>query len=623
VRGTLIAVPALDVLGFDAGMRFAPSDQKYTAYTQPDMNRIFPGNDRGSVQERIADIYYRTIVEEADYLISFHGGGNKGIIGPFVACQHYEGHVGRESMRMAKAFGLDTIWKVPHWPGILSTEASILGKPAILPEIGGDAKRYPERDFVPIALDGLLNVMRELEMIDGEVKRPDSYQILGFEYLKANQGGIFQFKRYLGDRVERGELIGETVNLFGEVVESLRAPWGGVIYGIRTYPLVHPGDWLFMLSRGIHQTPLISRHEALGAKIAMAMNWELPTVYSSVEKEYWAVRKGGAGLSDLSSMGKLLVEGTGAEELLQYLFVNDIEGLRTGQVRYTCLCNSEGRMLDDDTVYKFSPDKFLVVTSTATREDTEEWFMEWEQKLGFDVTITNVTQSCCLLALQGPKAAAILGEAMGPEITKLNYFDFREMDYEGSSVIVSRTGFTGELGFEIYVPNEAAVSMWDRIMAAGASHGIEPVGIGAVLALRVEKGYLLWGRDIDKTTNPLEAGLGWTVKFSKDDFMGKDTLAALNERGLRREITGFTMQDKHVIPPKGSPIVVDGRMVGHVTSSTYSYLLDMSIGMGYVESKYRDAEKLLEIHVDGVRHMTEVSKLPFYDPQGEKLKTRL
>ncbi len=224
LRGTLIAVPALNVLGFDAGMRFAPSDQKYTAYTQPDMNRIFPGNDRGSAQERIADIYYRTIVEEADYIISFHGGGNKGIIGPFVACQHYEGHVGRESMRMAKAFGLDTIWKVPYWPGILSTETSILGKPAILPEIGGDAKRYPERDFVPIALDGLLNVMRELGMIEGEVKRPDSYQILGFEYLKANQGGMFQFRRYLGDRVERGELIGETVNLFGEVVESVHAP---------------------------------------------------------------------------------------------------------------------------------------------------------------------------------------------------------------------------------------------------------------------------------------------------------------------------------------------------------------------------------------------------------------
>ena len=621
LSGTLIAVPALNTLGFEAGMRFAFSDQKYTAYTSPDMNRIYPGNDEGSITERLADLHFRNVIELADYVISFHGGGNKGIIGPFVACQDYEGHVGVEAMRMARAFGLEIIWKVSAWRGILSTESSLLGKPAILPEVGGDASRYPERDFLPISIEGILNVMRELGMLKEEVKRPPSYQNVGLEYLKANQGGIFLFHTKLGDTVERGDLIGETLNLSGETVENVRAPWSGRICGIRTYPLVHMGDWIFMLSRGIHASALLPKHEELGAKVSMTMGWEQIMNYGSLEEEYWAVRRDGAGLTDLSSMGKLLVEGSGSEKLLDYLFVNDIGNLQVGHVCYTSLCGADGRMLDDDTVYKYSPEKHLVVTSTTTREETEQWLADWAEKLKIDVSVKNLTQDYCLLALQGPSSVEILKKAISPGVAKLQYFDFAEFTFEGETLMISRTGFTGELGFEIYIPNNAALRLWDLIMGVGNPLGMKPVGLGAVLTLRLEKGYALWGREIDKTTNPLEAGLGWTIKLDKNDFLAKKALAAVARSGPNRRLTGFVMKDVHVVPAAGSPIVIEGRMVGQITSASYSYQLEKSIGLGYVEADYRQCTGQVEIHSGGVRHRADFAALPFYDPKGAKLKT--
>jgi aminomethyltransferase len=630
MRGTLVAVPALNVLAYDAGMRFAPSDQKYTAYTNADMNRVFPGDEEGSIQQRLADIYYRYIIRKADYIISFHGGGNKGIIGSWTTCQDYEGEVGRESMRMAKAFGLKGIWqKRPTTAGTLLTEAAILGKPAIGPEVGGDALRYPKRDFLPLAINGILNVMKELRMIDGEIERPDSYEVFALEYLKANHGGIFQFHIGLEDKVCRGDILGETVNLSGSVVDVLKAPWSGTILGIRTYPKVQPGDWLVMLSKKISQTPFISRQKALNVKIYTPGAWDLPMVYTSVKREYNAVRGKGAGLTDWSSMGKLMIEGSDAEKLVQTLFVNDFKALQTNRVCYTSFCRPDGRMIDDDTVYKFSKDKFLIVTSTNNREGTEDWMAQWSEKLKLKAKITNITHSHGILSLQGPSAAEILKKIIGLGVTKLDYFHFFEIEFENIPIIVSRTGITGELGFELYVPKHIAELVWDRIIDEGKPYGIEPVGIAAARILYLEKGYLGWGRDIDYTTNPLEAGLGWTVKFSKEvDFIGRKALDELRAKGLRRKIAAFVMDDKHVIPPsgtpkKGTPIVANERLVGHVTNSGFSYNLNKSIGLGYFDKTSWDAGKRIEIHIDGVRHMATVVERPFYDPTGEKLKTRL
>lgn len=373
LRGTFIGIPGLNVLGFNAGERWGYSDLKYTAYTSPDLNRVFPGDPEGSVQQRIADIYYRYVIEEADYIISFHGGGNKGIIGNFTFAMEFEGHVGQESLRMAKAFGLIDIWKVSTWPGLIANEAVSLGKPVICPEVGGDAMRYPKRAFLPVATEGIFNVMRELGMIEGDVKRFEFYNIFTLEYLKASEGGIFQFYKNLEEKVELGEPLGETVDLFGKTVEKIEAPWNGTIVGIRTYPKVHPGDWLFMLTKGIYQTPFLNCQRDLGAKIHMLGAWHLPMVYTTLAEEYWAVRKEGAGLIDMTSMGKLFVEGSRAEDLINYVCVNDIKGLAEGRACYTSMCGPDGRMIDDDTVYKFGSDRLLVVTSTANRENTERW----------------------------------------------------------------------------------------------------------------------------------------------------------------------------------------------------------------------------------------------------------
>jgi aminomethyltransferase len=220
-------------------------------------------------------------------------------------------------------------------------------------------------------------------------------------------------------------------------------------------------------------------------------------------------------------------------------------------------------------------------------------------------------------------------DTIGTEVSKLKYFDFCEVEIDKTPVMISRTGYTGELGFEIYVPEEKAENVWDQLIKVGSKYGIKPVGLGAALTLRLEKGYLLWGREIGDTTTPLEAGLGWTVRFTKKgDFIGREALEKQKEEGVRRQVTGFMMEDKHVKAPlgspiKGSPIVAEGKTVGHVTSAGFSYRLDESIGIGHIDSLYRDVGTALEIHVDGMRYMAKVVELPLYDPKGEKLKAKI
>jgi aminomethyltransferase len=357
--------------------------------------------------------------------------------------------------------------------------------------------------------------------------------------------------------------------------------------------------------------------------------WHLPMVYTDLSEECSAVRNGGAGLIDMTSMGKLFVEGESAEELLDYLCVNDVKGLQIGRACYTSMCAPDGRMIDDDTVYKFAPEKFLVVTSTANRANTERWLIQWSERFGYKMKIRNETETWGLLAVQGPESANILKEAIGPETNDLNYFDFCEVEFDHVKILISRTGYTGELGFEIYVPEEKAEDIWNVLMKIGNNYEMKPVGLGAALALRLEKGYPLWGRDIGEMTSPLEAGLGWTVRYdAKGDFVGRLALEQQKKEGVSRRLTGFMMADKHArlphgTPKKGCPITANGRTVGHVTSAGYSYLLDKCIGMGYIDVDHCELGTELMIYVDGMRYRAKVAERPLYDPKGDKLKAEI
>lgn len=358
------------------------------------------------------------------------------------------------------------------------------------------------------------------------------------------------------------------------------------------------------------KTPLYQEHVAAGGKIVDFGGWALPVQYSGILDEVAAVRKR-AGLFDVSHMGEIMVEGPKAQEWLDSLVTNDVSKMVDKQIIYTFLCYPDGGVVDDLLIYRYGPEKYLLVVNAANTAKDWEWLKSHEAA---GAALKNISADTAQLAIQGPLATEILQTLTDYPLAAMNYFYFADpVEIAGVPALVSRTGYTGEDGFEIYCAPAAAPELWRKIMAAGQPQGILPCGLGSRDTLRFEAGLPLYGHEISQTITPLEAKLGYFVKLKKPgDFIGKAALAALKEQGLPRQLVGLVMVDKGV--PRAQYPVYDaaGAEVGFITTGSFSPTLAINIANALVAPEYRQEGTALWVGVRQRRLAAKVSKLPFY-----------
>jgi aminomethyltransferase len=353
-------------------------------------------------------------------------------------------------------------------------------------------------------------------------------------------------------------------------------------------------------------TALLSRHEALGARMAPFAGYRMPIQYSGIIAEHKAVRHS-VGIFDLSHMGEFEVTGPGMLEFLERLTTNDVASLQLFQAQYSLFLKDDGGIIDDLVLYHL-PGRAMLVVNAANLEKDLAWLKDHCPK---GVTLVDRSDEMSLIAVQGPDAAAVMAKIVDFDLDAVAYYHAAEGTVAGHRVVFSRTGYTGEDGFEIYLPNELAGDCWDSIMDAGADAGITPIGLGARDTLRLEMKFALYGNDIDETTNPIEAGLGWVVKPEKAvNFIGKEAVVAVKGKGAPRKLVGFTMKEK-AIPRHGCDISVDGNVVGVVTSGTHSPSLDRGIGMGYIETPRAKIGTEIGLLIRGQAVPATIVKTPF------------
>lgn len=361
----------------------------------------------------------------------------------------------------------------------------------------------------------------------------------------------------------------------------------------------------------LKRTPLYDEHRALGARMVEFGGWEMPVQYSGILDEHRAVRTR-AGLFDVSHMGEFKVEGAEAEKFLQYLVPNDVSRLSNQQALYSQLCLPNGGTIDDLLIYKLADNHYMLVVNAANIEKDFAWVEQ--QARNFDVNVTNQSDTTALLALQGPEAQAILQPLTSIDLSGIRYYHFAPGEVDGIHCIISRTGYTGEDGFELYCAPVDVAKLWRDLLAAGKERGLLPAGLGARDTLRLEAGYCLYGHELDENTNPLEAGLGWTVKLNKGDFLCRDALQQTKEQGLRKKLVGIEMVDRGVV--RGGYAIYDGdRQIGTVTSGAPSPTLNKNIGMGYVDTANATPGKQVQIDIRGKRAAAQIVALPFYKRQ--------
>ncbi len=358
----------------------------------------------------------------------------------------------------------------------------------------------------------------------------------------------------------------------------------------------------------LKRTPLYDTHRALGARMVPFGGWEMPVQYSGIMEEHRAVRAH-AGLFDVSHMGEVELTGPGAIALAERLVTNDVGRLATGQALYTPMCTPEGGIIDDLLIYKMSETRLMLVLNAANAPEDLAWIRAHADG---DVRVTERTAEIALLAFQGPRAQEILQRLTPVPLDSIKYYWFREeTEVAGRTTIVSRTGYTGEDGFEIYAAARDAVHLWNAILEAGRPEGVLPAGLGARDTLRLEAGYLLHGNDMDKTITPLEAGLGWTVKLGKGEFTGAEVLRRQKAEGISRRLIGFSLEER-TIARHGFAIRRDGAAIGHVTSGSFGPTVEKSIGLGYVPPQHADPGLRVAVEVRGRAVSGVVTKLPFY-----------
>ncbi len=355
------------------------------------------------------------------------------------------------------------------------------------------------------------------------------------------------------------------------------------------------------------RTTLYNIHKNLGAKIVEFAGYEMPIQYSSIIAEHKAVRNS-VGVFDVSHMGEVFVKGKKALDFVQHITVNDASKLFPGRVQYSAMCYEDGGIVDDLLVYKISDDEYMLVINASNIEKDFAWM---QKNNIFDVELTNQSDAYSLLAVQGPNSLKTLQKLTDTQIN-LEYYHFVHLNLAGVEMIFSRTGYTGELGYELYFKGDenVAANIWNKIFEAGKEFDIQPVGLGARDSLRLEMGYCLYGNDIDQTTNPLEAGLGWITKLSKQNFIGKEALLKFKEKGLSRKLVAM-ISDEKIFPRHGYDITVNNVKIGSVTSGTVSPVLDKPIALGYVETKYSEIGTEVNILIRSKEYPVHVVKLPF------------
>ena len=358
------------------------------------------------------------------------------------------------------------------------------------------------------------------------------------------------------------------------------------------------------------QTPLIAQHRAAGAKLVDFAGWEMPIQYSGVLDEYHTVRSK-VGLFDVSHMGRLMVSGAGALAFLQSVTTNDVAKLAVGQAHYSMVCNDEGGIKDDIFVYRLKPADYLLCVNASNRGKVLTWLQAHPRDA--NVVLEDHSDQMAQIALQGPISKDIMIALGGTAVTTLKLHHTCEATLASIPTLIARTGYTGELGYELYAPADRVGELWERIVDAGASKGLKPAGLGSRDLLRLEMGYLLYGNDIDETTTPIEAAVEWTVSFEKGDFAGRTKLLAQKDGGPGKRFVGFELLEKAV--PRHGCKILDARSsqpIGEVSSGNLSPILQKGIGLGYVPSALSAIGTRITIDIRGKAVPAQVVKTPFY-----------
>ena len=355
-------------------------------------------------------------------------------------------------------------------------------------------------------------------------------------------------------------------------------------------------------------TALTDTHIKLGAKMVPFAGYNMPVQYAGINAEHETVRKG-VGVFDVSHMGEFILKGEHALGLIQKVTSNDASKLYDGKVQYSCLPNEDGGIVDDLLVYRIDEKTYMLVVNASNIEKDWDWISRYNTE---GAEMTNISDRTALLAVQGPKAAEALQGLTDIDLGSMEYYTFKKGNFAGvDNVLLSATGYTGAGGFEIYVDNKDAQQVWDAVFKAGEPFGIKPIGLGARDTLRLEMGFCLYGNDIDDTTSPLEAGLGWVTKFSKE-FTNSAALQQQKQEGLQNKLIGFEMIDRGIPRHDYEIVDVDGNNIGKVTSGTQSPSLQKAIGMGYVKSGYAKEGTEIYIKIRENKIKAQVVKPPFY-----------
>lgn len=365
-------------------------------------------------------------------------------------------------------------------------------------------------------------------------------------------------------------------------------------------------------------TPLTEVHRALGAKLVDFAGFEMPLTYTNLKEEHHAVRSG-VGMFDVSHMGEFIVRGAGARDLVQLVTSNDVDKLAEGQAQYSCFPRPEGGIVDDLLVYRLPPNPsmgmtgehpaYMLVVNAGNIKKDWDWLQQYNT---FDAELLDISERTALLAVQGPKATEVLQTLTDTDLSGIKYYHFTRGSLAGvDNVILSATGYTGAGGFELYFDADRAEEVWNAIMNAGKDVGLLPCGLGCRDTLRLEKGYCLYGNDLDDTTTPLEAGLGWITKLKADDFVGRDHLLKQKEDGLTRRLVAFRLDGRR--SPRHGHGILDGagNSIGVVTSGSHSPSLDYPVGLGYVTVGNHRPGTILQIDLGRKQLPAEVVKLPF------------
>ncbi|RKZ33490.1 glycine cleavage system aminomethyltransferase GcvT [bacterium] len=355
------------------------------------------------------------------------------------------------------------------------------------------------------------------------------------------------------------------------------------------------------------KTPFYPKHLLLHGKMVEFAGFLMPMFYEGIVPEHMAVRKD-VGIFDVSHMGEFYIRGENAHDFIQKMTTNDLDRIEPGQAQYSAMLYDHGGIVDDLLIYRF-PDKYMMVVNAANIEKDFEWLKSHLPETG--VELYNASDDIALLAVQGPNAQKVIQKLVNYDLEQLKYYHHAELEVAGERMLISRTGYTGEDGFELYMSPSVAEKIWDSIFEAGESENLKPCGLGARDSLRLEMKYALYGNDMDENTNPYEAGLGWIVKLEKGDFIGRETIIDAKAQGLSKKLICFELQERG-FPRPGYKVYKEGNEIGTVTSGTFSPILEKGIGLAYVPTEYSKSGNTFDVKIRNIMIPAVVVKPPFW-----------